>query len=395
MLIYQLLTILLTFSLPFLSEQFVNISIKSSIIVYAIMLLPVFFRAFLEDIKRKFIPSILFAVFLMTSTISTIFSTNLDQSVMQLLLFYSYFIIFVSIRLIFPSLKDKEIFIYSFLLLIFVLSLISSYNTLIRQFVDKRFLNFIWVYRGHNHLSALLVFAIPLILNFLNKYWHRKRGRIILLLIVCFLIVSLLLTFSIGGMLSLAISFLLVLILFRQTTFSKKFLLKKAYLTVFLIITFLSISSFFLFSETKGLKTLNFQKNPQTHLKARLIYSQAAYDNFLKNPLYGSGLETFQDVFAKIGDKGGAARTSHAHNFFIQMLTDGGIFVFLTSIMLISSILFLAAKKAFEIKNFLYVALFSGLLSSSIFSMIDLDWHVPMVFLYFWIFAALSTNYAE
>jgi O-antigen ligase len=194
-------------------------------------------------------------------------------------------------------------------------------------------------------------------------------------------------------MISLAISFLIALLLFGKTISHKKFPFKKVYFMIFLIIALFGISSFYLFSQTKGIKQLKLWKDPVAYAGARFIYWQAAYDNFLKNPLAGTGLDTFGEALTKYGNIGKAAHTRYAHNFFIQMLSDAGVFGFLTSIVLIISILWQAARRASETRNFLYVAIFTGLLSSTFLAMIDFDWHVPTVFLFFWTFASISTRY--
>ena len=391
---YQFLTILLIFSLPYFPKQFVAAHSQSFIVFFivffTICLLPISFRALTDDIKRKFTPTFLFLVFLIPFTLSTIFSIDKQQSVIQLLLFFSYFVIFTSIPVIFRSLRSKELLVTCYLLLVTGLSFISLYNTLIRHYVNRVNVSFLWVYYGHNHLSALLVFAIPLTLYFLKRYWLKKQIRILALVVCCFLIVNLLFSFSIGAMISLAISFLIGLLLFGKTISSKKFPVKKVFFIVFLIITFLSVSSLYFFSETKGIKKLKLQKDPIAYAETRFIYWQAAYNNFLKHPLTGTGPDTFHII-----NKQTPPFSYYVHNFFIQMLTDTGIFGFLTSITLIVSVLWQAARRSLEIGNFLYVVLFIGILSSTFLAMTDVDWHLPTVFLFFWIFAGLLRKHVN
>jgi len=408
---YKLLTILLILSLPFFPEQFVATPVRTLIVIFSFLLLPIFTGALLDDIKKKFTPTFLFLAFLIPMTIATLLSINVQESAKQLLMFYSFFIIFVAIRSVFPTLRSKELLTSCFLLLTFILSLISLYNTLVNQYVSRDALSFLWVYFGHNHLSAILVFTIPLSLYFLKTYWNNKQIRTLLLITSCLLLISLLFTFSIGSMISLAISFLVALVLFGKSISKKNFPFKKVYFAVFLIITTITVSSFYTFNEDNSLKInkLKVWKNPQAHAEQRFIYWQAAFENFQKNPLTGTGLETFNEVLPKFAEKEGIERqvtyTTHAHNFFIQMLTDTGIFGFLASICLIGSVLWelknrletrLPAKQVenwkLKIENSFYLSLFTALLSSTILATIDLDWHAPTVFFLFWILAGLSTN---
>lgn len=390
---YQSLTILLIFSIPFIPEQFVAVPIKVLIVIYSIFLLPIFYKAFFFDIKRKFVPTIFFLAFLFVTGITTIFSIDKEKSIAQFLIFLCFFIIFVSIRVIFRSLRSKELLVSCYMFLVSCLSLISLYNTLIRHYVSKESLSFLWIYFGHNHLSSLLVFAIPLALYFLKTYWAKKHIRLLLIVNCLLLIVSLLFTFSIGSMFALGLSFLIVFFLFAKYIYSKDFPVKKMYFIVFLIIAILGISSFYLFSETKGIKSIKLWKNPSMHAQARFVYWRTAYDNFLKNPLTGTGLETFNEALGKLDNIGKTAYTTHTHNFFIQMLTDTGIFGFLTSITLVGSILrqgYLRIKNiSINRESFFFISLYVGILSSTLNSLVDLDWHAPTVFLFFWIFAGL------
>src|SRR3989344_85612 len=108
---YQFLTILLIFPLLFLPEQFVAIPVKILIGIFSIFLLPIFYKEFILDIKIKFLPTIFFLVFIFATAITTTFSIDYDKSIMQFYIFFCFFVVFVSIRSIFPTFKSKELFV--------------------------------------------------------------------------------------------------------------------------------------------------------------------------------------------------------------------------------------------------------------------------------------------
>lgn len=393
---YQLLTLLLIFTLPFFPNQFVDARTQQSlpliaffILLLCISLLPIFFRAFLHDVKRKFIPTIFFLVFLIPLTIATIFSIDKQQSVLQLLLFFSYFVIFVSIPAVFQSFRSKELFTACYLLLTACLSFISLYNTLIRHYVNRQNLSFLWIYFGHNHLSTLLIFAIPLCLYALSIYWEKSRLRLIFLAIIFILLASLLFTFSIGSMFVLALSFLVIWLMFNKTL-----PLKKSFLMVFAVLTLFALGSFSFFSIHKGLKTLNLRKDPNHNVSVRLIYWQKAFDNFIQRPLTGTGPDTFSKINITT-----RPFSWYTHNFFIQMLTDSGIFGFLASILLIGAVLWrgyqIIKTVSTKREQLFYLSIFIGLVSSTLMAMADFEWQLPTAFLFFWIFAGFLRNYAN
>lgn len=381
--IYQFLTILLISVLPFFPKQLFDPHIRPFIIIFAICILPVFFGAFIEDIKRKFIPTICFIVFLICATISTVFSVNIKNSADQLFLFFSYFVVTTSIRVIFPTLRSKEFLVSYYCIIVFCLSLISFYNTFIRHYANRTNVGFLWVYFGHNHLSGLLIFAIPFCLYILLTHWNNNRFRLPILSIFCFFLISLLLTLSIGAMIALALSFFIIIFFIK-----KSFPFKKNFFVVFFILAFFSLSSLYFFSTNKRLNVLHLKKNPYNNVATRFVYWQRAFDNFVQKPLTGTGLDTFY-----IGREKTPPFSRYAHNFFIHMLSDAGIFGFLSSIGLIGAVI-LHAYNAIKmtsdrkIRSF-YIFILIGMLSSVFMAMIDVDWHIPTAFLFFWIFAGL------
>jgi O-antigen ligase len=141
----------------------------------------------------------------------------------------------------------------------------------------------------------------------------------------------------------------------------------------------------YLFAENKEIKTLKLLRNPYTNVSHRLIYWQRAFDNFVQKPFTGSGLDTFNIVNKT------RPFAYYAHNFFIQILSDSGIFGFLANTLLIGVIFWRAYNVVMiamdKRKRLFYLSIFVGVLSSTFLAAIDVDWHLPTVFLIFWIFA--------
>ncbi|EKD65562.1 MAG: hypothetical protein ACD_50C00051G0005 [uncultured bacterium] len=392
---YQVLTVLLISSIPFFEKQFVYYDnpplVVTTIQFFSIILLPIFIKLLFLDIKSRFAPTFFFIALLIPLAISTIYSINVTHSGIILSLFASYFVIFVSTKTIFSTFRSKEILVLTFILISSILSAISLYNTLILQEINKDHVNFFGIFYGHNHLSALLVFSIPLSLYFLKSYWNNKRIRILSIIICTLLIISLLFTLSIGAMLSLGISFVL-----GSFLFGKNLIPKKVFYGMFIFLTFFALLTLLYFSQSKGIDSLDFKKNPLIHASHRLIFWQRAYDNFLEKPLTGHGLDTYGLV--KVNDQT-PPHSSNAHNFFVQTLSDAGIFGFFAVIMLVASIF----KKGYDItkknlskkKSLFFISLFIAILSSVLFAAIDFDWYLPTVSIYFWVFAGFLTSYVK
>src|SRR3989338_8296666 len=223
---YSLLCLLVLTILFFFPVQ---IDVRINYIVWgvSIFLLPIFIPNFKADIKNGSLIALFFLFFLLASLLSTAFSIDVKRSLLMLFTYASYFVIFTSIHSIFPTRKSKKLLVNCYLLIVSILALISLYHTLILHYVNraKEGVSFMWIYYAHNHLSALLVFAIPLSLYLLKIYWHRKIINVVLLVNCYLLIITLFLTFSRASLISLIIAGIAAVLLFRFIPKRKIFLL--------------------------------------------------------------------------------------------------------------------------------------------------------------------------
>lgn len=379
---YRLLTFIVLITLPFFLIQ-IDVRMSYVISIFAFLLLPIFVKNLIEDLRSRNPITIFFLLFLLASAISTIFSIDQQRSSVQLMLYISYFVIFTSIRSIFPNQKSRELLITCLLSLITLLSLINLYNTLIRHYVnwESMGVSFMWIYYGHNHLSALLLFAIPISFYLLIKYWKTKTLNIFLLVTSYLLLFSLFLTFGIVSIISFLSASLIALFFLKEIIITKKLIATGLVLCILVA----SVIGVFYFDRMLK-KDVRMQKNPATWSRAHISYWKDSVDNGLKKPFAGSGLDTFRMVSSQSQRPG--LKSFYAHNFFMQMLSDAGILGFIASIGLIGSVLWQGYRK---IRNSAFLlVLFVGLLASTINTVVDFDWQLPYVFLIFWLITALQ-----
>lgn len=392
MIIYQIITYIFLFIILFIPDQGKNhLALVSAIGMLSISLLSIFVNNFWQNISRKDDVTIFFLLFIVASAISTFFSEDRNLSLVQLMFFIFCFVIFTSIRSVFPNHKQKELFVLGYLLFTIILSSISLYNTLIAQDIARTHgLSFMWIYYGHNHLSAILLFTIPVTFYFLWNNWKSKIFRYIFLLISGHILFAMYFTFARASMFSLFLATLFALIIFvkRKLTF-------KTIICVRIIVAVLLLLFGVLLTSTNNFTTKIPFRFDETNM--RIIYWQQAIINFKSHFLFGSGLDTFNlksHLPAYLKDKD-YMRSSYVHNFFLQILSDAGILGFLTSIMLIFITLQrivrkIIAKSTIVLSDkYLSIALFVGILASTINALVDFDWQIPTVFLIFWVIVGL------
>lgn len=394
---YQILTFVTLSVLLFFPSQF-DTKLFFIIGFFALALLPLQIKEMLKHVQhdkknKRGILVFLFIIFLFFASLSTVFSINRTQSIYQLTLYFYYFIFFINSSFLFSSFKAKERLAVFLVLAAFVLSLISLYNTIFLHVAvtDSLKLSFFSVYYGHNHLSAILIFAIPLCFYFVTKHWEKNNLHFLFLVILYVLFLSFIFTFGIGSIISLGISFFVIFLLFRRSFPSFKFLLKGSVVILIVVELFLSGVLFFY-------KEIGVKKSVFPFESSRMVYWKQAYNNFLSNPVKGTGIDTFDIVNRKSREKKMA--TNYAHNFFLQMLSDAGIFGFASAVVLILSVLLHIFRKVKEklaeehniLRNseaFLLLLFAVGLLASSVNSFTDFDWQIPTVFFIFWLIAGL------
>lgn len=378
----------LTFALLlilFIPRQ-MDTSIPFIIFAYAILLLPVFFKNLTIQLHQP--PTLFFLAFILTAAAATFFSIDQHSSLVQLGLYISYFVIFTSIGLIFPTVTSRERFALFFLLITCLLSLIALYNTLVLHYVNREAegVSFLWNYFGHNHLSALLIFAIPIWAYFLKTNWNTRHQppatRLFLSLVTCYVLLALTLTFSVGSAISLGIALILTTLLLPRSRLTKK-------LAVVILLVILTVSS--LIAIWTIPKTLGLFKNSPSSLKARIVYWQNAFDNLRQKPILGSGPDTFRIINSQ-SPRQVKPGSYYTHNFFLQQATDMGIFGLLTSLGLIFSILISFIKRLITQESLLHVTFLVALLASTLNSLVDFDWQLPSVFLIFWLIAGILKN---
>lgn len=379
---YQILILILVAALPFFPKQ-LDIRIVYGIFVLAILLLPLFLRKVKSQLVSRFPVTPFFLFFLLVGLASTIYSSDPKRSALGLLLFLAYFTIFTVSGSIFRDLKSKRRLAAVLICVTFLLSLVSVYNTFFLHYVNRETqgVSFFWVYFGHNHLSALLLFAIPLTFYFQEIFWPKKILRLAILLVQAFLFFSLIFTFARLSFVSLLTAFASSVVLFRLVSRKK---MVAVFLTIALILTLI------LGGSLTQVRKFGVYKQELTN-KERLIYWRQAWENFLKHPLTGSGLDTFRFV-GKASEKT-KQKTYYAHNFFLQMLSDTGILGFFSSLGLIFSALWLGFKRVREKwqtkEGFLLSMFWLGLLASTLNSLVDFDWQLPTVFFIFWLIAGV------
>ncbi len=205
------------------------------------------------------------------------------------------------------------------------------------------------------------------------------------------IIISVFVCLSRGGIISICIGLLFFVLL----SFKKKQSHNNSFLIIILIIiTGLSISWF-------GWNNINdrfarIDSSGGDLALGRFQYwedSKKIIDNF---PVTGSGFGTFSDIYPSFQSIEETADLQHAHNDYIELLTEGGLIGFFLTFCVLFTIFyktyksFILRKDAYSI--LIYIGSITGMFSILIHSLSDFNFHVGSNGLWFALLAALAVS---
>lgn len=273
-------------------------------------------------------------------------------------------------------------------------------------------------YVNHNHYAGLMEMIVPLVIALFLHYRPRMRYKesirqrivdlfsyprsslhILLGFAAILIVTSIFVSLSRGGMISASFSLVFLLfMLLRQERYKGKGGRVGFFIAITLVV--LSISWF-------GWENIftRFEK-PQTNGAAiyedRLNFWRDSVNIIKDYPLTGSGFGTFIDSFKGYRTFPGHRHTSilkHAHNDYIELLTDGGIIACLLVLWflweLFSRTYKAISKRKEKYSIYLYWASVTGLLAIFIHSVTDFNLHIGANGLYFFFIAGLAVSAAN
>ncbi len=224
---------------------------------------------------------------------------------------------------------------------------------------------------GHyNAFGAYLVVVLSLVITLLleENRFSFKTGA--LLILSMFSTSAIMLTFSRGSWLAMALSFIFICI------FSKKDF--KWLTPVFLMI--IIMFSFPVFQERLF---LTFKAGGDSD---RFRYWLVALKMIKDHPFFGVGVGTFMANFSKYLPN---CNVSYAHNCYLQIWAETGIFSLISFMLFIGSLIYFGVKKFLASKDFLLLGLLSGVVGFLIHSFFEVNLYSLRLAILFWVWIGL------
>jgi O-antigen ligase len=220
------------------------------------------------------------------------------------------------------------------------------------------------------------------------------KKRIIHWLVISLMLIALMLTKSLGGILTF-VTTAIVLILFLWFSSGIKGLISKriSFVVVFALSIFLLICGLFIKDRLAQFFSVN---NPNNSFSQRFYYWKASLSMFKHFPITGIGWRKFGALY--IFYKPFPANISnYSHNVFLQIMTETGLVGFLVFLGIIVGFFRRGINilKSDNQDRLFKIGLFCAGISFLIHNLVDLSFYFGQVALFWWIILGLFINFSN
>lgn len=231
-------------------------------------------------------------------------------------------------------------------------------------------------FRGRNSFAAYLTCVIPIILSFSFWKWSQTAVRLFLLLIAATLIISSYLAQSRGGWVGLVTGLVTVGILISYRRFSRRIFWCLFSFGYFIFVPLAAVLSYYYQDRGDG---------------ARIILARGAWKMIMEHPFLGKGLGTYMDYCSAYTNNFTA---SYAHNCFLQIWAESGIFSLLSFTSLVIYTFYKSLNVVFTtaslVNSYILIGLNAGLLGYLIHSCFETHLYSYQIGFLFWVVLGLT-----
>ena len=295
--------------------------------------------------------SIMYLVFILWTLISITFSYNKIEALVTFNQYFTIFISFILIKTLLSYISNPIDFILKLFLILLTAEVLISIYPILKDIEKDQLVFRSMKYSGAaaniNVLAFSLLYKMPILLYFLTK--EKKiliKTFFIILLFSTLFIISILGTR--GAYIGVVICLISYLAYILKANFKKLFKIKELSLviTTVLLVIFFNINSSQEDSNIISRASTIRIDTQDGSINQRLRYYKQGINHFIANPIMGVGIGNWK-LFSIDYDKNeinGLVVPYHAHNDFIQLLVELGIF----GLLFYGLFIFYSVKKLFN-----------------------------------------------
>ena len=241
------------------------------------------------------------------------------------------------------------------------------------------------VYVNHNHFAGLIEIILPISIGLVLAEENRSK-KILFAFLVFLMGTAFILSLSRGGFLAMTFGLgIMVFLLAIKKTAQKAF-----WTLISLALIVLSAVALFGFQPLllQRLETMkHVSLTDDLSMAARVSIWKGTLALISKNFWFGTGPGTFDAAFFKFRPNGFMERPGFAHNDYLQLFADCGVFVFLTVAAFFSVLFYRGLKILQKHQSIFSLGLTSGCLAAiaalAAHSIVDFNFHIPANWIFF------------
>lgn len=385
-------------SIDFKAPRWMLLALLNLVLLSVLTLSKKYSSDFYNFIRKKFSslknPINNYLIFIFFSLLSFFVAYNLKESLITLSNYLIFFFAFIIVTYFVERNLRLNQFVFYLILVTLLVEVIFSLDPLIRNFDNITYRSRDLAYLGSN--VNITAFSILIKVPFLIHAFLKENNRIFNLIYAIFLSLTFYIFPFLGTRAAILTLWLLTLITIPLYFRFKKDILKK--IKVFLPTLFLCLSTFITSSILKEndsvnrIASLNNIQNDYS-LSSRLEYYTLSFNSIMEKPIFGIGLGNWK--IESINWSGKSLYQFivpyHAHNDFIQILTEVGIFGFIFYLLFFYNLF----KKTIRFPEIINIV---GLLSLSIYfidSLFNFPISRPMMQLNLMLISVYILNYKK
>lgn len=267
-------------------------------------------------------------------------------------------------------------------------------------------------YVNRNHYAGLMEMIFPLVLSLFLYYkphvknrslrekiaelFNLQRTNIYLLLGFASVLIatSIFLTLSRSGIVSLCISMIFFGILFISKGANRK---RGIIIVVIFVLIVFSVGWF---GWEPIFERFERVRSPEGDIRELRVEIWKDSMNIIRDfPLFGTGFGSFVNIYPKYRTITGDRVADHAHNDYLEILSDGGFVAFALCFLFVPALIYKASRNFLRRREiysiYLFIAAISGLLSILIHSITDFNLHIGANGLYFFFLSGVAVSAAS
>jgi O-antigen ligase len=242
-------------------------------------------------------------------------------------------------------------------------------------------------YGNRNHFAGYLEMAIPLLTGMLLADL-KPAIRSFLLYLLALLLTTQILTLSRGGWAGTATALLFMAVMLMTNRYFRR----KKRLAIFIgTLLFVSVVVFFNTSVVERIRTLT-ETAQDVSMDGRIIAWRGCLNMIAQHPLLGVGPGNFSLAFTRFQPPGFNLRYDYAHNDYLQMVSEDGLFVIFVMVWMWIAVFrkgFAKLKSPSRLVRGTALGAMSGIVAITVHSFGDFNLCIPANALLFTVLAAI------